>query len=828
MIMQFNFSNYLFILLVTSQSLLSQNSSEIYSKLEKLNVLGSLLHVGAHPDDENTSLISYFSNKYNVETTYLSLTRGDGGQNLIGSELKDELGVIRTQELIAARKIDGANQIFTSAKDFGYSRNPEETLKIWNKKKLLDEIVTHIRTIQPDIIINRFDHRTSGRTHGHHTSSAILSDKAFDLAANKNEFKDQSNSLSAWEPKRLFLNVSWFFYGSQENFSKIKKENFIKFDYGEYNSLKGKTYDQISAESRSQHKSQGFGRSADPGGPKWGYLELIKGNDIDSNNPFEDIDISWNRINGGEKIDKLLKNLLDNFDFKSPEKNISALINIYNNIEKLDDSYWKNKKINDLKEIIVQCLGLNIQINSMSALGTPNSSEIFNLKIVNPSNVDILIKSIKTNERDIPINFILSNNNLFEKKIKINTNDKITTPYWLISEGDLGMFNVKNDKNNGLPETQPSITSNINIEINGTQINFTKHPFYRFTDPINGEVIIPFTIVPKITLNLDQQVYIFYNSKPKQIFVTVNAHTEKIDGNLTIEIPDEWKVDPENYKIKLDKKGEQKTYVFNVSAKNKKNSGIIKPIFDIENQSYSNSLLEIDYPHITKQFIVKPGYAKAHRINLKNNIYKVGYIMGVGDKIPKTLENIGIDVVEIKPSEITYENIKYLKTIILGIRSFNVIDELKSKNKVLWEYAKNGGTLIIQYNTTRGLKTNEITPYELKLSRDRVTDENSKFKILNKSHSIFNYPNKIENDDFNNWVQERGLYFPRSWSNKFEPHIEFSDYDKIITKGGLLTASYGNGKIIYTGLSFFRQLPAGVPGAYRLFINLINHGHQND
>ena len=827
MIMKFNFSNYLLIFLLTFQSLISQNSSEIYSKLEKLNVLGSLLHVGAHPDDENTNLISYFSNKYNVETTYLSLTRGDGGQNLIGSELKDELGVIRTQELIAARKVDGANQLFTSAKDFGYSRNPEETLRIWNKKKLLDEIVSHIRTIQPDIIINRFDHRTSGRTHGHHTSSAILSDKAFDLAANKNEFRDQLNSLSTWEPKRLFLNVSWFFYGSQDNFSRVNKKDFIKFDYSEYNTLRGKTYEEISAESRSQHKSQGFGRSANPGGPKWGYLELIKGKNIDSNNPFEGIDISWNRIKGGKKIDELIKNLLNNFDFKTPEKNVSALINIYNNIEKLDDSYWKNKKINDLKEIIIECLGLNIQLNSKNMLGTPNNSETFNLKIVNPSNVDVLIKNIKTNERNIPINLILSNNNLLEKKVKINTNDRITTPYWLTSEGDLGMFNVKNDENNGLPETQPSISANINIEINGSQINLIKYPFYRFTDPINGEVIIPFTIVPKMTLNLDQQVYIFYNSEPKQIFVSVNAHAEKIEGNLTLKIPDGWEIDPENHKINLDKKGEQKTYVFNVSAKNK-NSGIIKPIVEIENQSYSNSLIEIDYPHITKQFIVKPSYAKANGIDLKNNVYRVGYIMGAGDKIPKTLENIGVDVVEIEPSQIKFENIKYLKTIILGIRSFNVIDELRSKNRVLWEYVKNGGTLIIQYNTTRGLKTNEIAPYKLKLSRDRVTDENSKFKILNKSHPIFNYPNKIENYDFNNWVQERGLYFPSSWSDKFEPHIEFSDYDQIITKGGLLSASYGNGKIIYTGLSFFRQLPAGVSGAYRLFINLINYGHQDD
>ena len=826
--MKFSFSIRFFLIFLSVQSLVSQNSSEIYSKLEKLNVLGSILHIAAHPDDENTSLISYFSNKYNVETTYLSLTRGDGGQNLIGSELKDELGVIRTQELMGARKIDGANQLFTSAKDFGYSRNPEETLNIWNKKKLLGEIVKHIRTIRPDIIINRFDHRTSGQTHGHHTSSAILSKEAFDLSSNENEYKNQLDKLSTWKPKRLFLNVSWFFYGSKENFSKVNKENFIKFDYGEYNSLKGKTYDQISAESRSQHKSQGFGRSAIPGGPKWGYLELIEGNKLSSNNPFEGIDISWKRIKGGKKIDEQIKNLLNDFNFVSPEKNVPSLLKIYESIKNLDDSYWKNKKINALKEIILQCLGLNIQLNSANELGTPNSSETFILKIVNPSNTDILIKSVKTNETNILINSVLSNNTLLERNLKINIKNKITAPYWLLSDGNTGMFNIKNDEILGLPDTPPSANAKINIEINGTEINLNVAPFYRFTDPVNGEVITPFTVVPKATINLDQQVYMFYDSKPKQIYATVKGHTDKTEGILSLQVPNGWKVHPENHEINLDYKGQQKNYLFKVSSENKKNIGIIKPILKIENQKYSKSLTEINYPHITKQFIIKPSYSKVYGIDLKNNISTVGYIKGAGDKIPKSLKNIGINVVEIKPSQITNENLRAFKTIIMGIRAFNVIDEISSKNKVLWKYIKQGGTLIIQYNTTRGLKINEITPYKLKLSRDRITDERSKFKILNNSHPIFNYPNKIEKNDFNDWVQERGLYFPNSWSDKFETHIEFSDYDKITTKGGLLSASYGNGKIIYTGISFFRQLPAGVPGAYRLFINLINYGHQND
>ena len=825
--MKISFHHILLVILLIFQTAISQNSSEIYSNLKKLNVLGSLLHIGAHPDDENTSLISYFSNKYQVETTYLSLTRGDGGQNLIGPELRDELGVIRTQELMEARKIDGAMQLFTSAKDFGYSKNPNETLNIWNKKKLIYEIVGHIRTIQPDIIINRFDHRTSGNTHGHHTSSAILSDIAFDLSANKDVFPDQLNTLSTWEPKRLFLNVSWFFYGSKNAFSKINKKSFLKFDFGEYNSMIGKTYDEISAESRSQHKSQGFGRSAIPGGPKWGYLELIKGKKTTSNNPFEGIDISWNRIQGGKKIDVLIKNLLDNFNFINPEKNISELLNIYKNIDKLENGYWKMKKINELKKIIIDCLGLNIQLNSDIAIGTPGSSNIFNFKIVNPSKINLLLKSIVVNKKSIPINSILSENTLFEKKLKIRLANDINTPYWLLSTGDIGMFNTENDKISTQSENSNSTYVNLNIEIEGLEINLKVNPYHRYNDPVKGEVVIPFTLVPKVTVNLDQEVYMFYDSKPKNIYASVIGHDNGIEGNLSLNLPSGWKSDPESFIINHKKIGQKKNYTFAVSPDNQNNFGIIKPIVKIKNKTYSNSLNDVDYEHITKQFIVKPSLSKAHRLSLKNNIFKVGYIMGAGDKIPETLKNIGIDVVEIKASEITYENIKDLKTIILGIRAFNVVSNLSIKNKVLWDYAKNGGTLIIQYNTSRNLITNEITPFELKLSRDRVSDENSRFKILNKSHPIFNYPNKIDEFDFKDWVQERGLYFPNKWSDKFNAHIEFFDND-FNTRGSLLSASFGRGKIVYTGISFFRQLPSGVPGAIRLFVNLINYGHSDD
>ena len=821
---------YLFLLnfffLSISFQLKSQNSSEIYSKIQKLNVLGSLLHIGAHPDDENTNLISYFSNKHHIETTYLSLTRGDGGQNRIGTELTDALGLIRTQELLAARKIDGANQFFTTANDFGFSKHPDETLNIWDKNELLSQVVKHIRTIQPDIIINRFDHRTPGTTHGHHTSSAILSYEAFDLASNVNYFPEQLKSLSIWKPKRLFFNTSWFFYGSKENFMKVDKNNFLKFDQSEFNNLRGMTYDQIAAKSRSQHKSQGFGRSPNPGGPQWGYIELIKGEDVTSNNPFEGIDISWNRLKGGGQIKTLIDNLLTDFNFKIPEKNIPNLINIYKKIEKLENGYWKNLKLNELKSIISLCLGLNIQLNSINILGTPNSKEVFNLKVVNPSNTDVLIKNINLNNDNFIINETIKNNYLFEKKLEITIGNIISSPYWLTKEGTLGMYKVNNQNLKGLPETPIAIKAEVDLVINGKELTIVVDAKNRITDPVQGEVITPYTVVPKVTVKLDQPVYIFTDSRPKQVSVSVTAHKNNIQGTLSLEIPEGWKSKPSEYLIDISKKSELKNYLFNVYSSNKNSLGTIKPIINSNNEKYSNQLITIDYPHIPKQFIVKPSFSKVFEVDLKNNVNKVGYLMGVGDKIPEALKNIGIEVVEIDPSELILENIADFKTIIIGIRAFNVIDELRFKNEVLWNYVKNGGTLIIQYNTSRGLKTNNITPYKLTLSRDRVTDENSSVDFLNKSHPIFNHPNKIEIEDFNNWIQERGLYFPNNWDENFEPLLEMSDVNETKKRGSILAASYGEGKIIYTGLSFFRELPAGVPGAYKLFINLLNFGHE--
>ena len=358
------------------------SSSEIHDKIKKLNFLGSVLYVAAHPDDENTRLISYLSNNTHARTAYLSLTRGDGGQNLIGPELRESLGVLRTQELLAARKIDGGEQFFTRANDFGYSKHPDETLEIWNKKEVLNDVVWAIRKFRPDVIINRFDHRSPGTTHGHHTSSAMLSLEAFDIANDPKKYPEQLKNYNTWQPKRILFNTSWWFYGSREKFNEADKSNLINVDIGVYYPSKGLSNTEIAALSRSQHKCQGFG-TAGSRGEKQEYLEYIKGDFPKNNNLFAGINTSWNRIKEGNKIGALLNNIETNFNFQSPSSHVKELMKAYVLIQKIEDSYWREQKTKEISEIIEACTGLFIEGIS----DAPST----NIKMDNKINIEIIL-----------------------------------------------------------------------------------------------------------------------------------------------------------------------------------------------------------------------------------------------------------------------------------------------------------------------------------------------------------------------------------------------------------------------------------------------------
>jgi len=803
------------------------NSSEIYESIKKLNFLGSVLYVAAHPDDENTRLISYMSNHLKARTAYLSITRGDGGQNLIGPEIRELLGVIRTQELLTARQIDGGEQLFTRANDFGYSKHPDETLAIWDKEQVLSDVVLAIRKFKPDIIINRFNHRTPGSTHGHHTSSAILGLEGFDLANENSAYPAQLKRVGLWQPKRLFFNTSWWFYGSRENFEKADKTNLLSFNIGTYYPTLGLSNTEIASLSRSQHKSQGFGNTGTRG-EQTEYIELIKGElPVDKSNIFEGIDTSWNRVKGGNAIANLMNKVKAEFDFNNPSTSIPDLVKAYNLIQGLEDQHWKTIKSNDIKDIIAACAGLYLEAVAETNHATIHDKVTLKIEVINRSSQQVQLESIiNPNKVYINKNISLESNinYKFEEVIDFNSKQIPTSPYWLNSKGTLGMYHVDDFNDIGKPETDKNINVTFNLIIENTKIPFIKEVVYKRNDPVKGETYKPFEIIPEVSAKINEKVIIFETDQLKEIPVTVKAGRSDIEGYITLCSPDDWSVYPEKQKISLINKGEEQTLIFSVIPPKDRSEGYISPIVNVNGIDYTKELIEIEYDHIPYQTVLLPSESKIVRLNIKKIGNNIGYIEGAGDVVPESLKQIGYNVVTIKPEDINTELLARFDAIVLGIRAYNTVDELKFKQKYLFDFVKNGGNLIVQYNTNRRLKLDKIAPYDLKLSRDRVTDENAEVRILDTDHPLLNYPNKITGEDFNGWVQERGLYFPNSWSDEFTPVISLNDPGETAKDGSLLVAKYGKGHYIYTGLSFFREFPAGVSGAYRLFANMLSIG----
>ena len=798
-------------------SLSAQNSGSIYRQLEKLNFLGSMLYVAAHPDDENTSLISHFSNHVHAHSAYLSLTRGDGGQNLIGTELREMLGVIRTNELIQARKIDGGNQFFSSAIDFGYSKHPKETLKIWDKTQILGEVVQRIRSFQPDIIIHRFDHRTPGRTHGHHTSSALLSHQAFSLTNDPNSYPEQLTTLKPWQVRRQFFNTSWWFYGSRERFEKADKINLFALEIGNYDALKGISNSEIAAASRSLHKSQGFGSSPSLGA-RTEYIELVNGDRPASNDPFEGINTTWTRLEGGEKIGKLVAQALEEFDFKAPQKSVPLLVDIHQAIKGLSPSVWKNRKLKTVKALIKSCAGLTLQLNSDSAYGIAGENLKINFNSVHQSEQEINIKKIGSRQ----LNKTLSSNIAYKKTLQYSLEKTLGSPYWLLEKGSLGVFKIKDKSLIGQPET-PALSLPIELTINGTTIVFEETINYRINDPVRGEVITPFYTLPQLGINFEKEVNLYPNDSAQTIRLEVTNYGQRFEGEVELCFPNGWTIDQAKKKVSLNERGASAFVSYQLSPTAKAESGLMGPLVHVNGKTMdkSFSVKEINYEHIPKQYVSQPSEAKLVRLDLTLPNKKVGYIMGAGDLVQTNLQAIGFPVTSIDIESISQEELNQFDTILVGIRAFNVLESLKYKNQLLFDFAAQGGTLIVQYNTSRRMQTKEILPYPIELSRDRVTDENSRVRILEPKHAAFNSPHKISAKDFEGWVQERGLYFANNWDPKITPLLGMNDEGESEKLGSLLVAPHGNGTVVYTGLSFFRELPAGVSGAYRLLLNLI-------
>ena len=796
------------------------SSSSIISKLEKLNTLGKVLYVAAHPDDENTRLITYLSNEKKYQTAYLSLTRGDGGQNLIGKDLKENLGLIRTQELLEARKIDGGIQFFTSAIDFGYSKNSKESLEFWNEDQILYELVWIIRKFKPDVIITRFN-EVSGITHGHHTASSILANKAFRISGNPDIFPDQLEFLESWKAKRIFWNTSTRFF----DLSKYSDDEILKIDVGIYNNILGKSYNEISSESRSMHKSQGFGSLKRRGSEKELFI-LSQGEKYDDN-LMDGIDFTWNRLGENNEIIEYINNLVDEYDPKKPYKTVNKLSILYEKVSKINDEDWKKIKLNEIKNLIKACLGLFFESLSDVSISSIGENIKVNFDAINRSPININLKQVSVFGEDFLIEKDLINNESFrfEKTIKIPESENVTEKYWLINKPNFGNYDVNEQELIGNADNDFPVETNFVFTVNNIELSYTIPLLNKKNSPTKGDDYKIFNIGLPIYLNPKRYNELVVNSNSQTIEVEVISGKENLDATIYLDVPENIKYEPKYFDLSFKDLNEKKIIKFDLTLPETdsfKENIIVKAKYNDE--YYERGIKEINYDHIIQQVRFPLSEIKIIKFNIKTKGKNIAYFMGSGDNIPSFLSLIGYKIDLLTLDQLSTDILSNYDALIIGIRAYNVNKKLIEKTKEIHNYVKNGGNVLVQYNTSRGIDVKDFAPYSFNISRNRTSQENSKVDIINKNHLALNYPNKILLEDFDNWVQERGLYFPTNWSNDYETLISSNDSGEKPNHGGILISKIGKGHYVYTSYSWFRQLPSGVSGAYKLFVNLISLG----
>ena len=799
------------------------NASEIQLALKKLNVLGRVLYIAAHPDDENTNLMAFWANGSLYDAAYLSVTRGDGGQDIIGPELGERLGVIRTEELLDARRIDHARQFFTRAIDFGFSKTADETLHIWGHDKILADVVWVIRNFRPDVIVTRFSPEDQ-KTHGHHTASAILAQEAFSAAADANRFPEQLAFVKPWQATRLVWNTSPFFFSNRN--LPFDPTGLTVLEAGGYNPLLGKSYTEIAAASISMHKSQGVGGAPRRGARKE-YFKLLKGQPMTSS-LFEGIDTTWSRVANSESVSAEIHQIISKFNPTDPAASLPELLKLRETMSGLQDESWVAEKKAQLDKIIAACLGLHVEASTATETFIPGQSATVKLEAINRSSVQVTLKEARClNSGDsTKIGAALPSNDLVTKDLSCRIPDHApySQPYWLRKPRALGTFTVDDQKLIGLAENPPALPVEIILDVSAQELRYTVDTKYRTADTLPSEVPRSLVIAPPVFANVADSVFVFATNEPKPVSVRVTTAAGPVKGELKLAVPQGWEVTPASIPIDLKTTDAEMMATFTVKPPNQNGEGMLRAIASIDGRDYSLERVRISYPHIGVQTLMPPAEAKLVRADILKKGERIGYIPGAGDDVPESLRQIGYSVKMLSEPEITTKNLAQFSAVVLGIRAYNTQDRISNWLPELFAYVNEGGVVIAQYNTLADLKTNQFGPYPLEISRDRVTDENAEVRVLATDNPLMNTPNKITPKDFDNWVQERGLYFPNKWDPAWTPVLSCNDPKEKPLDGGLLVAKSGKGFFVYTSYSWFRQLPAGIPGAYRLFANMLSLG----
>lgn len=783
-----------------AQSQPEYSSANIFEQIKKLDVLGSVLYIAAHPDDENTQLLSYLSKEKHYRTGYLSVTRGEGGQNLIGDNLGIELGLIRTQELLSARKIDGAQQFFTTAFDFGYSKNPEETFRKWDKEKILGDMVWVIRKFRPDVIITRFPTTGEGG-HGHHTASAILAEEAFLAAADASRFPEQLKyGVKPWRTKRLLWNT--FNFGSVNTI----QPNQFKVDVGGYNPILGKSYGEISAQSRSQHKSQGFGVPSSRGA--WfEYFKLIAG-DTMATDLMDGVNTSWSRISL-PKIENQIQTIRNEFSFLYPEKSVNKLLALYQSLKSLPEGFWQNEKLEEVKEIIKNCSGLYLDANVNNPFGIVGDSIKMNLSVNMRLPITVRLAKINSGLQNWEINELLSNNKNWFKDIALFISEatSISQPYWLVHSMNAGSYNVMDQRLIGQSENLP-ISIEVTLEVNKMPLTYKIPIRYKTNDPVKGEEFQPLFIIPRIEVKPDEELALVMNNQPVKLGAQSFFHQSTVP------------LDALQYRRSKEVMESSNGFYF---RKENHQTGKIDWYINESGQDFNSYKTVIQYPHIPHVIYFQKAQTKLVGMDLKIAGTKIGYIVGAGDKVPEALTKMGYQVTLLSQEDVTPDNLKNYDAIITGVRAYNIHEWLNEDYETLMDYVKSGGVLLVQYNTNNniGPVKAKIGPYPFVISRERVTEEDAPVIFSDPQNILLNFPNKITSADFENWIQERSIYHAIDSAGQYKTLFDIHDTGEKDISESLIYADFGKGRFIYTGISFFRELPAGVSGAFRLLANLL-------
>jgi LmbE family N-acetylglucosaminyl deacetylase len=744
--------------------------------LDRLTVRASALMIAAHPDDENTALLAWLALGRKVRTGYLSLTRGEGGQNLIGSEQGRLLGVIRTQELLAAREVDGAQQFFTRAVDFGFSKTAEETHAKWGRDQVLGDIVYRIRKFRPDVIVLRFS-GTPRDGHGHHQSSAILGKEAFFAAADPSRFPEQLKEVQPWQAKRIVWNV--FSFSREDEARDAKLPGRIEVDLGEYNPLLGYSYSEIAGISRSQHRSQGMG-SAERRGSLKNYLVHVAGDPAKSD-LFDGIAM--------ETDEPALKQAAASFDPRQPEKVVPLLL----------QARARSERKPEIDEAIALCAGLFLDVSSDRAWVPAGAPVRFTVQAVNRASLPVeLVSASVGSVAEVP----------FATSLEYNT-PVTRTAQW------------QAHRDNAPHEAV------FRLRVQGQEITVVRPVWNRYVDKVRGELTRPFTVVPPVSLHLAEPVAVFPTTAPKRVAVLIRAYGPNRSGSVTLQLPPSWKVEPAQRPFTLAADGQQTSLEFEVTAPAAASAVEANAAATVDGTEVSHRVVVIDYPHIPPQTVFEPASAKFVRVPVESTAKRVGYVMGAGDEIARLLPQIGVETVLLNEEDLARGQLSQFDAIVTGVRAYNTRADLRANHHRLMQYVQGGGTMVVQYNVVeRGdaRDLERIGPFPLKIGRDRVSVEEASVEVLKPEHPLLVKPNRITSADWDGWVQERGLYYASEWDPKYETVIATNDPGEPSRPGGLLYARYGKGVYVFTAYSWFRQLPAGVPGAWRIFANLIGAG----